>query len=168
MTSKATVKDESAELQYLVDPAEFSDWSGLHALLQDCFAFMDGRIDPPSSLKRMTPDILREKARQETLVVVLGDDEIVACGFLRETQETIYIGKLAVKSAFRERGILRSMVNIAEQHACERRKAALELETRVELVENHKTFGALGFVKTGESSHAGYDRATSITMKKPL
>ena len=156
------------KLRYLVDPAEFSDWSGLHELLKDCFAFMDGRIDPPSSLKQMTPDILREKAGEETLVVVLCDDDLVACGFLRETQEAIYIGKLAVKPTFRKRGILKSMVHVAEQHARERRKAALELEARVELVENHKTFGALGFVKTGESSHAGYDRATSITMKKPL
>ncbi len=168
MRTRATVKDESVKLQYLVDSAEFSDWSGLHQLLKDCFAYMDGRIDPPSSLMRMTPDLLREKAGQETLVVALCNHELVACGFLRETDQTIYIGKLAVKQAFRRRGILKSILAIAEDVARQRRRTALELETRVELVENHKTFGALGFVKTGESSHDGYDRATSFTMKKPV
>ena len=156
------------QLQYVVNPAGFSDWPGLHKLLNECFAYMDGRIDPPSSLTRMTPEILREKAGDETLVVVYSDEDLVACGFLRETDQTIYIGKLAVKPSHRKRGILRSIVRIAEGLARDKRKAALELEARIELVENHRTFSALGFVKTGESRHAGYDRATSVTMTKAV
>jgi hypothetical protein len=45
---------------------------------------------------------------------------------------------------------------------------ALELETRMELTENHSTFYAMGFVKHSEQVHPGYNRATSITMRKYL
>jgi hypothetical protein len=127
---------------------------------------MDGRIDPPSSLTRMTPETLREKAGEEILIIVLDAGELIACGFLREAEESIYLGKLAVKAGFRKRGILRSIITHPEGIARSRRKSALELQTRIELVENHETFAAVGFVKTGQSSHAGYDRPTSITMKK--
>jgi hypothetical protein len=158
--------NDTAAYQYIVQPAEFSDWAGLHRLLHECFAFMDGRIDPPSSLTRMTPETLRENAGEEILIIVLDAGELIACGFLREAEESIYLGKLAVKAGFRKRGILRSIITLAEGIARSRRKSALELQTRIELVENHETFAAVGFVKTGQSSHAGYDRPTSITMKK--
>src|SRR6185295_4788841 len=64
--------------------------------------------------------------------------------------------------------------NRPPSHACSGRlrpgagKPAMELDTRIELVENHKTFAAFGFVKTAERSHAGYTRATFITMQKAL
>ncbi len=32
-------------------PADFSDWEGLLALINEAFAYMDGVIDPPSSAK---------------------------------------------------------------------------------------------------------------------
>jgi len=41
-------------------------------------------------------------------------------------------------------------------------------ETRIELVENHATFAALGFHIADKTAHPGYDRATSITMTRPL
>jgi hypothetical protein len=43
----------------------------------------------------------------------------------------------------------------------------LELQTRVELTENHATFRAMGFVETGRTAHPGYDR-TSITFRRAL
>ena len=76
--------------------------------------------------------------------------------------------KLAVDQAYRRRGILRSLITFAQDMARAEGKSALELQTRVELVENHATFAALGFTKSGETAHAGYDRPTSITMWKAL
>ena len=46
------------------------------------------------------------------------------------------------------------------------KKRFLELQTRIELTENHATFGALGFKKIAETAHPGYSRPTSITMRK--
>jgi GNAT superfamily N-acetyltransferase len=146
----------------------FHNWDGLHALLTHSFAYMEGRIDPPSSLDRMTVETLREKAVEETLLLAWDGEVLVGCGYARDDGETLYLGKLAVDQAYRRRGILRSLIGFAEDMARADGKSALELQTRVELVENHATFATLGFIKSGESAHEGYDRPTSITMRKAI
>lgn len=155
-------------IRFEIGADRFDDWTGLHRLLTTCFAYMEDRIDPPSSLNRMTPESLRAKASEETLVLGFSGADLVACGFLKETGSAIYLGKIAVLPAFRGKGILRSIVGIAEDLARARGKPALELETRIELIENHQAFGALGFVRTAEKAHAGFARPTSITMTKRL
>ena len=89
------------DLHIIVSPPSFTGWRELLVLLHETYAYMEGRIDPPSSLLRM------------------------------DAQD-------------------------------------LELETRLELVENHSAFGALGFSETARKSHPGYARATSITMPRPV
>ena len=151
-----------------IDPPGFNDWHKLHRLLMDCFAYMEERIAPPSSLMQMSPETLREKSREETLVIVRHNDELIACGFLKEASDAIYLGKLAVRHDRRGLGLLRKIVAEAEQLASSRNKNVLELQARVELIENHATFAALGFVQTSTTAHEGYDRPTSITMRKFL
>lgn len=147
---------------------DFQDWSALHTLLVECFAYMDGRIDPPSSLTRMPPDVLAAKAREETLVIAIANGILIGCSYLSEREHAFYIGKLAVAPPFRRRGVLRALIEEADKLARQKSKPFLELQTRVELVENHRTFEALGFVKVGETAHPGFGRATSITMRKPV
>ena len=56
----------------------------------------------------------------------------------------------------------------AEEHARDAGLPYLELDTRIELVENHDAFAAMGFVTTAERAHEGYDRPTFVTMRKQL
>ena len=44
-------------------PAGFERWEALLALIRTAFAPMDGVIDPPSSVHRLTPETLRAKAQ---------------------------------------------------------------------------------------------------------
>jgi len=149
-------------------PPAFDRWDELHALLMASFAYMDGRIDPPSSLLRMDPQTLAGKARFEKLLLAIENDHVVGCLFLRAEPEALYAGKLAVDSAFRGKGIARKLFAAAENQARRAGLPFLELQTRIELTENHETFARLGFEKTGETAHAGYGRPTSITMRKPV
>lgn len=161
-----TCGSRTGGLRYQLRPANFSDWAGLHRLLTVSFSYMDGRVDPPSSLNSMVPDDLRRKAMEECLVVVFHGDELVACGFLTEAGDSIYLGKLAVSPNFRRRGILRRMVELAEDMAFRQGRSWLELQTRIELTENHRIFEALGFAKVRETAHPGFEQPTSITMRK--
>ena len=149
-------------------PETFARWDELHALLMRSFASMDGRIEPPSSLLAMNADALAAKARDETLILATDGDALIGCAFLRIEVDRLYIGKVAVGAAWRGRGIARRMFALAEDHAVRNGLSHLELQTRVELTENHETFGRLGFIKTAETAHAGYGRPTSITMRKPV
>ena len=141
------------------------DWRELHDLLASSFAFMADRIDPPSSLDRMTREDLRRKARVETLFLARTDNAIIGCLFAHDEGGSLYIGKLAVAERMRGQGIARRLVNAAIRLAKERGAFGVELQTRIELTENRATFERMGFQKVSESAHEGYQRPTSIRMR---
>ena len=148
--------------------ADFSDWDALHRLLTDAFSALEDRIDPPSSLHRMTADDLRQKARGEHLVLARVGNGLAGCAFGGIDGDALYLSKLAVAPEWQRRGILRRMIGLLEAEAHGRGLRALTLQTRVELTENHATFRALGFKKTQETAHPGYRRATSFTFRKTI
>lgn len=158
--------DERIEI--VARPDGFDDWEGLLALLREAFAYMDGRIDPPSSLHSLDAAKLAVKAAEEELVLAFMDGALVGCLFAAPRGDALYLGKIAVRPDLRGRGIARRMFDLAEAGARARGFAALELQARIELVENHRTFTALGFQKTGEGSHPGYTRPTDVNFRKAL
>lgn len=133
-------------------------------LIRDSFAYMDGRIDPPSSMHRLTlADVARQCSTGE--VWSLGPPP-VACMFLTPRRDSLYLGKLAVAAAWRRQGLAARLVGIACDRARARGLDRLELQSRVELTEVHAAFARLGFVRTGETAHPGFDRPTTITMAR--
>lgn len=146
--------------------AEPFDWSALHALILRAFAGMEGRIHPPSSANALTPESLAATA-QTAEVWVLGAPP-KACMILTPKPDRLYLGKLAVEPDQQGRGLGRTLVAWAETRARARDLPVLELETRVELTENHVFFQTLGFTETARKAHAGFDRPTSITFSKRL
>lgn len=138
--------------------------SEVDALLRRSFAYMDDRIDPPSSLHRLTLADIEAVADRDGLVCAFDDGELVGCVFFKTEQDSLYIGKLAVEPSNQGQGIGRRLLIEAEKRAIAKKLSSLRLETRIELTENHRTFEKFGFVKTAENAHAGYDRPTSITM----
>lgn len=140
-------------------------WPAILSLLHEAFAYMEGRIDPPSSLRDLTPDALTRQTQAGEIWVIGAP---VACVFLTPKTEALYIGKLAVAASHRGQGLARRLIDLAEERARVLRLPALELETRVELVENQTAFQAMGFVETGRTAHAGFDRPTSITYRRPV
>lgn len=157
---------ESITIQ--LDPPGFSEWADVLDLLHAAFAYMNDRIDPPSSLYRLDVDSLEAKGTDEHLVIARRERRIVGCAFGRPLADALYVGKVAVDAHCRGLGVASRMIATLESKARELNKAALELETRIELIENHDCFARLGFVKTAENAHAGYSRSTSITMQKKL
>jgi len=149
-------------------PPAFRDWETLLALLRAAFAYQDERIDPPSSVLRLNTQSLEQKAQVEHLFVAIENGTLLGCVFAKPGRHAMYVGKLAVWPHQQRRGIGRRLMRAAEGFARRHNFAAMELETRIKLTENHRTFEALGFAKTGEHAHPGYDRPTFITMRKDL
>jgi len=155
-------------MQVEIAPAAFSNWNALLALLKESFAYMVGRIDPPSSLNSMTEEDLRCKASTERLIIAHERGQLVGCAYADVRSKCVYVGKVAVAEEARSRGVARQLMAVAESIARTAGCPVLELQTRIELVENHKAFGALGFKRVAETAHAGYSRPTSITMRRPV
>lgn len=146
----------------------WQDWDALLTLIQRAFTFMDGRIDPPSSLHRMDANALAEKAKAEICLLAHDGYRITGCVFCDPRADQLYVGKLAVDPERQGKGIGRALMDRAEAEARHLGLIGLELETRIELVENHRHFAKAGFRKSGETAHPGFGRPTSITMRKPL
>ncbi|MBB3386469.1 MULTISPECIES: GNAT family N-acetyltransferase [unclassified Rhizobium] len=146
----------------------FDRWDALLDLILASFAYMNGRIDPPSSALALTPETLKTKAISEIAYAALDDEHLVGCIFCRPEAESLYVGKLAVLPTAQGKGIGRRLLALAETKARELGLKTLRLETRIELTDNHATFAAWGFRKTAENRHAGFDRTTSIEMRKAI
>lgn len=148
--------------------SDFPRWDELLSLILSSFAYMNGRIDPPSSALKLTAESLAEKAETEIAYVLIEDGALVGCIFLRPEADCLYVGKLAVAPGAKRRGIGRKLLGVAEDTARALSLPALRLETRIELTENHAVFGRWGFEKTAENAHPGFTRVTSIEMRKYL
>lgn len=142
------------------------DWPHVRDLLARAFAGMEGRISPPSSLHHLTAaDIAEQAVKGEVWVI---GAPAVACVFLTPKQNALYLGKLAVDPVVRRMGYARRLIGVAEDRAHALGLPALELWTRIELVENHATFRALGFVQTASHAHAGFEGPTTLIFTKRL
>lgn len=153
-------------MQILTAPLDFDAWDALLQLLQESFAYMNGRIDPPSSLDRMDAETFQRKAAEETLIVALDGSVLRGCVFAALREDCVYVGKLAVAASARGQGLARALLDAADDLARAQGRPCLELQTRIELSENHRTFEALGFVKVAETAHPGFARPTSLTMRR--
>jgi len=142
------------------------DWAAILRLIRAEFAYMEARIDPPSSMQRLTEADIATKAESGE-VWVIGSPP-VACMFLTLQAESLYLGKLAVSASQRGKGLARVLIGVAEARARALGLAAVELETRVELVGNHAIFQAMGFQEINRTAHPGYVQPTSITFRKPV
>ncbi|MFZ5749647.1 MAG: GNAT family N-acetyltransferase [Pseudomonadota bacterium] len=144
------------------------DFAPVLSLIRTAFAFMDGRIDPPSSMHRLTVDALAGMAAAGEVWVLDEPEGPVACAVLTPRTDHLYLGKLAVAEAFRGQGLARQLARLAASRARERGLPEVRLQTRVELVENHAAFTAMGFERTGATAHPGFDRPTSLTFAMPV
>lgn len=144
---------------YLLD--KNADFGPVLRLIQSEFAYMEGRIDPPSSMRDLTEAALAAAPE----VWALGEPP-VACMVLTPKDNFLYLGKLAVAEGHRGQGLGRRMVAHAEARAAALGLAGVELQTRIELIENQQTFRAMGFVETARTAHKGYANPTSVTFRK--
>lgn len=133
------------------------------ALLRGAFAYMADRIDPPSSLTRMTRESLAYDAEDRELWVLPGP---AACVIFTRQPDHLYIGKLAVAEAERGRGHAKRLIDLAAERARLLGLDRLRLQTRIELTENQAAFRHMGFTEIGRTAHPGYDRPTSITFER--
>ncbi len=152
----------------IIENPQNVDWHALRAFVLNAFAYMDARIDPPSSIHRMDAKAFQQKALDETLVVANFEGKMIGCMFCRNESDWLYVGKVAVEDTMRGKGVARMLIDHAFQMARKNSQLGLELETRIELTENHRTFERLGFVKEAEYCHNGFKNPTTILMRAAL
>jgi len=133
-------------------------------VMRTAFAGMEGRIDPPSSLKSMNLESVN-RAAGEAEVWAAGDP-VVGTVTLTPKGSVLYVGKLAVLDP--RQGLGRALMALAEERAVALGFKWLELQSRVELEEIHAVFKRLGFREVMRTTHEGYVRPTSVLFRKAV
>ena len=140
------------------------DMSSVLRLIQMEFAYMNARIDPPSSMNHLT---VAELTSSPGEVWAIGSPPI-ACILLTPKPGKLYLSKLAVSTAARGSRHARQLINQAETRARELGLSILELATRIELTENHQVFQAMRFTEHERTAHPGHTRPTSVTFRRSV
>ncbi len=148
--------------------SSFNNWQELLTLLHEAFEYQNARINPPSSLHRLDVDSISEKAHEEKLYIAWHKTQLIGCVFIREQQDLMYVGKLAIKPGYQGLGIGKQLMAYAENYAKNCGFSELELQVRIELIENQQTFKRMGFVEIGHTTHVGFLEPTSVTMRKTI
>ncbi len=146
--------------------ADTADGQAVLDLVLEAFAYMEGRIDPPSSAHRLTVEAMAAQTEEGAVFMAEGrDGTLLGCVFLKPKGDAFYLGKLAIRPALQGEGIGRRLFEASIEEARARNLPEIELQARVELTENHAAFAAMGFREVGRTAHDGYDRPTSVTMR---
>ena len=126
-----------------------TDWTAVHALLLDSFAYMEARLGHPARASQATARDLAVEARQGPVLLWLDtDDTLAGCLFCRPSRDhpgALYVGKLAVAQALRGQGVARHLIDAAADLARRSGYTALTLDTGTQFPELHDTFQRLGF-----------------------
>ncbi len=136
------------------------------ALIRRAFAFMDGRIDPPSSVHGLTVDGMARIAA-EAEVWAIGEP-VLACMVLTPREDALTVGRLAVDEGARRRGHAAALLALAEERARALGLPRLELGTRIELTENQAIYEAMGFREVRRTAHEGFERPTTVWLSRPV
>ena len=146
--------------------ADTADWQSVLDLVLEAFAYMEGRIDPPSSAHRLTVEAMAAQTEEGAVFIAEGrDDTLLGCVFLKPKGDALYLGKLAIRPARQGEGIGRRLFEASIEEARTRNLPEIELQARVELTENHAAYAAMGFREVGRTAHDGYNWPTSVTMR---
>ncbi len=131
-------------------PPHYPRWPAVAALIHRSFAYMTPLLGHPAQAMKLTPEDLEAAAGRDAAWLVEQAETPIACLFTRPSRDfgdALYLGWLSVESAHRGSGLVRALMNAAEQEARRQGCSHLTLDTGRELVELHRLFQHLGFRK---------------------
>jgi predicted N-acetyltransferase YhbS len=144
------------------------DAAAVAALIRAAFAAQSAVTDPLPSALRITEADVAEHLRNGGGAVAELSGGLAGSTLWVKQDGGLYLGRLAVATALRGRGIAKTMVAAAEVAARAIGVPRLLLSTRLVLLDNRRLFAACGFIETTREAHPGYAEATFVNMEKRL
>lgn len=138
----------------------------LHAFAQSVFGAL--AIDPPSSVLKETVADFVARLQDETCFVVEDNGKPVACIFCAMDGDALYVGRLAVATALRRRGVAKALMEAAKDEARRLGARRITLGARIALPGNVALFRRHGFTIVRATCHPGFTTPTSYDMELAL
>lgn len=145
-----------------------ADFPAALAVMHAAFAEFEQQLDPPSGVHRETVASLRTRMGAGGLLLAEQDGQLIGMVLYRPEEDQLYLGRLAVLPAFRQRGIGSLLIAAVEQRACTLGLARVGLAVRVALADQRASYERRGYRVISIHAHAGYDQPTFVKMQKTL
>jgi ribosomal protein S18 acetylase RimI-like enzyme len=149
--------------------ASAADAPALAATIAAAFEQYRGRLVPESGAFRETADgIARELANGAGAIVAERNGAVVGCVMTRLEDGDLYFGRLSILPAARGAKLATRLIAAVENEARRRGLPGVRLGVRIALPDNQRLFHSLGYREISREAHPGFDRPTSINMRKTL
>jgi ribosomal protein S18 acetylase RimI-like enzyme len=149
--------------------ATAADAAAVAATIAAAFEQYRGKLVPESGAFGETADsIAAELARDTGAIVAERNGAMVGCVMIRVYKGDLYFGRLAVLPQARGLGLASRLIGAVEEEARARGLPGVRLGVRIALTANQELFASLGYREISREAHPGFDRFTSINMRKPL
>jgi ribosomal protein S18 acetylase RimI-like enzyme len=145
-----------------------ADAESLAALVREAFEEYRGRLDPPSGAHGETPEGVRDRLRSVRAALALASEGPAGCVFYETEEGRVYLSRLAVRPAYRGRGLGRTLIEYVEGRARAVGLRCVRLGVRIALARQRAYYERLGYRPVEARAHAGYPEPTYLLMEKPL
>jgi ribosomal protein S18 acetylase RimI-like enzyme len=146
-----------------------ADAPAIAATIAAAFAQYRGKLVPESGAFRETAEgIAAEMTKGAGAIVAERNGEMLGCVVTGLLEGDLYFGRLSVRPAARGLGLARRLIAAVEDDARARGLPGVRLGVRIALPENQRLFNSLGYREISREAHPGFDRPTSINMRKAL
>jgi predicted N-acetyltransferase YhbS len=149
-------------------PLADADAEAAAAFIRAAFAAQSAVTDPPSSALKETPEIVARKLAEGGGFAAEEAGVLVALVLFQSDGDALYLGRLAVATWQRGRGLAQSLLALVEDEARRLGFAKTRLRVRLDLDGNRRLFAKGGYEETAQLSHPGYDKPTFAVMEKRL
>lgn len=148
--------------------AYLHDADTLAAIIQDAFEEYRHVLVPPTGAHQETPDNIRGKLSHARAILAFLHGQPAGCVFYEPAEDHVYLGRLAVRPAFRRQGIGGALVRAVESRAAALGIPRVRLGARIALPRNQELYRRLGYEVVGVGHHTGYAEPTFVWMEKRL
>lgn len=154
------------ELNLRITLATLDDALLVYRIMREAFAEYENVLQPPSGANRETVDDVTAAMQQGGALLVWVGEMPVASARYRLDADALYVGRVAVLPAYRQRGIakavMRRMENIARQYG----RDTLRVGVRMSLPGNLALYHSLGYSTIEVSDHPkGPDRIATLIKR---
>lgn len=146
-------------------PATDEDVSALTRLLREAFAEQSA-LSPPSGALTETDAKVRGVMETAGVFVAMAGEEVAGCVFHAVEGRALYLFRLAVRPAYRRRGIAAALLDECERLARELGLPRTRLSVRLSLPRQQAYYERHGYRIVRFGTHPGFSQPTFATLEK--
>ena len=154
------------EVEPRITLATLNDAPLVYRIMREAFAEYENVLQPPSGANRETVDDVAAAMQQGGALLAWVGEMPVASARYRVDSDALYVGRVAVLPAYRQRGIAKAVMRRMEDIARQQGRDMLRVGVRMSLPGNLALYHSLGYTTIEVTDHPkGPDRIATLIKR---